>query len=102
MKTIMRVLYKHAKMQQQMSSFTQVPTPRALYMVHLWLSGNKNSLLKDTYSFKCVKKVTQHPGVRYQEKQRNADVLLQDLVQMRIVRAWARHSKKTSRLRKRI
>lgn len=73
----MRVLYKHAKIQQKTSSFTRVPTPKALYMMYLWLSGgSKSSLKRNTFSFGCVKKVTQHSGAKYRTKQRNADVLL--------------------------
>ena len=67
-------------------------------MIHLWLSEKSTQ----TYSFKNVCKIKHHPGLKYQEKQRNADVLLQNLIYYRVFRAWLRYSKKVKAFRKKI
>ena len=38
MRNAVRVLFKFAKIQQAQSSFSKVPTPKAIHMIHLWLS----------------------------------------------------------------
>ncbi len=98
MRNAVRVLFKFAQIQQAQSSFSKVPTPKAIYMIYLWLT-EKSAL---THSFNNVRKVTPHPGLKYQEKQRNADVLLQNFVYYRVFRAWLRHSKKVRAFRKHI
>ena len=67
-------------------------------MIHLWLSEKS----AQTYSFKSVRVVKHNPGLKYQEKQRNADVLLQNLIYYRVFRAWFRHSKKIRAFRNKI
>ena len=58
MRTVMRVLYKYSKMQQAYSSFSRMPTPKAMYMIHLWLQMG-------TFSFKDTTRITRHPGLKY-------------------------------------
>ena len=64
MRNVMRILYKYAKRNQKDSSFSRVPSPKALYLVHLWLAPHNSR----TFSFSNVHTMDYHKGLKYKQK----------------------------------
>ena len=83
-----------------MSSFTKVPTAKALYIASIWLQDGQHSS-KKSHSFRSVKSLTHHPCLKYKEKQRNADVLLHNHVFKKVFRAWTKLTRKARLFRRR-
>lgn len=75
-----------------------MPTPKALYLVHLWLAPHNAK----TFSFSNVQTLDGHHGLKYQQKKQYADLLVQNFVASRVFRAWAKQTRKSKALRKRI
>ena len=99
-RNVLRVLSKFARVEQAMSSFTKIPTAKALYITSIWLQDGQHSS-KKSHSFRSVQRLTHHPCLKYKEKQRNADVLLHNHVFKKVFRAWTKLTRKARLFRRR-